>query len=43
MKQNLGEVWHAIDDAARIAVRGVLGSGPARVTMTAHLTVGTAT
>jgi ubiquinone/menaquinone biosynthesis C-methylase UbiE len=42
MKQSLGEKFAAIDEAARAAVRGVVGSGPARVTMTAHLTVGTA-
>lgn len=42
MKKNLGEKFAIVDDAARAAIRGVVGSGPAQIKMTAHLTVGTA-
>lgn len=42
MKKNLGDRFAPIDAAARDALRGVAGSGPMKLTMTAHLTVGTA-
>jgi hypothetical protein len=42
MKKSLGERFAAVDEAARAAVRGVVGDGVARITLRAHLTVGTA-
>lgn len=42
MKKNLGDKFAAVDSAAREAMREVIGSGPAELKMTAHLTVGTA-
>jgi SAM-dependent methyltransferase len=43
MRKALGEDrWPAVDAAARSAIRGVVGSGPARLTMNAWLAVGVA-
>lgn len=42
MKQNLGDKFGVVDEAARAAIRSAIGSGPTELTMTAHLTVGTA-
>lgn len=43
LRENLGEDrWRAVDEAARKASANVLGSGEARVTWTAWLSVGTA-
>ncbi|HEY5920697.1 MAG TPA: class I SAM-dependent methyltransferase [Kofleriaceae bacterium] len=42
MKKNLGDKFAAIDAAAREAMRAAIGSGPARLEMKAHFTVGTA-
>jgi ubiquinone/menaquinone biosynthesis C-methylase UbiE len=42
MKKNLGDKFGAVDDAARAAIRKVIGDGEASVELTAHLTVGTA-
>ena len=42
MKKNLGDKFAAIDDAARAAMREVVGAGPAELKLRAHLTLGTA-
>lgn len=42
MKRRLGDAFAPVDAAARAAVRRAVGGGPAEVTLTAHLTVGTA-
>jgi ubiquinone/menaquinone biosynthesis C-methylase UbiE len=42
MKKNLGDRFALVDEAARTAMRSVLGGGPAEMTLAAHLTVGTA-
>lgn len=42
MKQSLGDRFQIIDEAARAALRREVGAGPAEMTLTAHLTVGTA-
>jgi SAM-dependent methyltransferase len=42
MKHSLGDKFGAVDAAARVAIRGVVGDGPANVVLRAHLTVGTA-
>lgn len=42
MKKGLGDKFAAVDAAARAAIRGVVGSGPAELTLRAHLTMGTA-
>jgi ubiquinone/menaquinone biosynthesis C-methylase UbiE len=42
MKKNLGEKFQVVDEAARSAIRGVVGSGPVEMQMKAHLSVGTA-
>lgn len=42
MKKNLGVRFAAVDQAARAAIRRVVGDGPASVTLTANFTVGTA-
>lgn len=42
MKHNLGDKFAIVDEAARAAIRSAIGSGPTELTMTAHLTVGTA-
>jgi ubiquinone/menaquinone biosynthesis C-methylase UbiE len=42
MKQNLGDKFGAVSDAARAAIREAVGAGPVEVKLKAHLTVGTA-
>ncbi|HEY5949497.1 MAG TPA: methyltransferase domain-containing protein [Kofleriaceae bacterium] len=42
MKKSLGDKFAAVDAAAREAIRGAIGKGPAEQTLKAHLTVGTA-
>jgi SAM-dependent methyltransferase len=42
MKKNLGPKFAPIDEAARAALRTVIGDGPAEATLKAHLTIGTA-
>lgn len=42
MKRRLGDAFASVDAAARAAVRRAVGDGPAEVTLTAHLSVGTA-
>jgi SAM-dependent methyltransferase len=42
MKQSLGDKFGVVDDAARAAIRAVVGAGPAELALKAHLTVGTA-
>jgi ubiquinone/menaquinone biosynthesis C-methylase UbiE len=42
MKKNLGDKFAPIDDAARAAIRDVVGTGPVELELTAHMTIGTA-
>jgi ubiquinone/menaquinone biosynthesis C-methylase UbiE len=41
MKKNLGDKFAIVDEAARTAIRGVIGSNPVEMKLTAFLTVGT--